>query len=109
MKNIALIAAATSLIVAGSMPAHAAPDAEQIFSKKCSMCHKIDSKKVGPAVKDMNRDPAVLRKTISEGRKMMPKFGAKLSAEEIDALVAFIQSKQPEETANPCAKNPCGQ
>ncbi|RME41219.1 MAG: cytochrome c [Deltaproteobacteria bacterium] len=70
---------------------------EKIFKKKCAMCHKIDKKKVGPAVKDMNRDPEVLRQTIAEGRKMMPRFGGKLSAEEIDAVVAFLQSKQKDE------------
>ncbi len=95
MKKFALIAAAASLMVAGAMPAHAAADGAKLFSKKCSMCHRIDTKKVGPAVKDMNKDPAVLKEVITKGRKMMPKFGSKLSAEEIDALVAFIQSKQP--------------
>ena len=72
----------------------AAPDAGSIFKKRCAMCHAFDKKKVGPAFKDMNKDAAVLKETITNGRKMMPKWGGKLSAEEIDAMVAFIQSKQ---------------
>ena len=70
-----------------------AKDAEAIYKSKCKMCHKIDKKKVGPAFKDMNKDPAVLKTIITNGRKMMPKFGSKLSEEEIDAMVTFIQSK----------------
>ena len=80
--------------MAASAPATAGPDAGKIFKKKCKMCHAFDKKKVGPAFKDMNKDPEVLKTTITNGRKMMPKWGSKLSAEEIDAMVAFIQSKQ---------------
>lgn len=71
-----------------------ATDAEKLFKKRCAMCHALDRKKTGPAVKDMNKDPKVLKETIANGRKMMPKFGEKLSEEEIDALVAFIQKHQ---------------
>jgi len=71
-----------------------AKDAEGIYKSKCKMCHVFDKKKVGPAFKDMNKDPAVLKAAIADGRKMMPKFKKKLSAEEIDSMVVFIQSKQ---------------
>ncbi len=105
MKKSYLILAAAACFGLSSQIAIAGIDADKIFSKKCKMCHKIDKKKIGPAFKDMNADPAVLKATITNGRKMMPRFGKKLSGEEIDAMVAFIQSKQP--VANPCAKNPC--
>jgi len=104
MKKTYLILAAACFGLS-SQVAIAEVNAEKIFKSKCSMCHKIDKKKVGPAFKDMNTDPAVLKTTITNGRKIMPKFGKKLSGEEIDAMVAFIQSKQP--AANPCANNPC--
>jgi len=71
-----------------------ARDAEGIYNSKCKMCHAFDKKRVGPAFKDMNKDVAILKTTITNGRKMMPKFGKKLSEEEIDAMVKFIQSKQ---------------
>ncbi len=86
-----LIAGVCSL---GSQAATAAPDAEAIFKKNCKMCHAIDKKKMGPAFKDMNKDENVLKEAITNGRKMMPKWNGKLSAEEIDAMVAFIKSKQ---------------
>jgi len=70
------------------------PDGAKIFSKKCKMCHKVDKKKVGPAVKAMNTDAEVLRSVIADGRKMMPKYSGKLSAEEIDAVVAYLKDQQ---------------
>jgi len=106
MKKTYLILAAAACFGLTSQVAMAEVDVDKIYSKKCKMCHKIDKKKVGPAFKDMNSDPAVLKAAITDGRKMMPKFKKKLSGEEIDAMVAFIQSKQPA-AANPCANNPC--
>ncbi|MDQ6964134.1 MAG: cytochrome c [Mariprofundales bacterium] len=84
----ALCAAFTQSAIASDI------DANKIYNKKCKMCHKFDRKKIGPAFKDMNRDAAVLTNTITNGKKMMPKFGKKLSGEEIEALVALIRSKQ---------------
>jgi cytochrome c2 len=96
MKNIAKIFAAVAVIGMLATPAVASdtPDGAKIFSKKCKMCHKIDKKKVGPAVKAMNQDAEVLRSVIADGRKMMPKYSGKLSAEEIDAVVAFLKENQ---------------
>jgi len=85
----------TALAIAGLLAAPAfAADGPDIFKKKCAMCHKIDKKKVGPAVKAMNTDAEVLRSVISDGRKMMPKYSGKLSAEEIDAVVAYLKEQQ---------------
>jgi len=71
-----------------------AKDAAGIYNSKCKMCHAFDKKRVGPAFKDMNKDETVLKTTIINGRKMMPKWGTKLSEEEIDTMVEFIKSKQ---------------
>jgi len=69
-------------------------DAAKLFKGKCKMCHKIDGKKMGPGLKQMTTDAASLKTTITDGRKMMPTYGKKLNGEQIDALVAFIQSNQ---------------
>jgi len=103
MKKTFLFIAAAACFGLTSQVAMADVNAEKIFGKKCKMCHKIDRKKVGPAFKNMNSDPAVLKAAITDGRKMMPKFKKKLSEEEIDGMVAFIISKQPAAAANPCA------
>jgi len=94
MKKMIFAASVLAFVFGSAGSAIAGVDAEAIYKKKCKMCHKFDKKKMGPAFKDMNKDPEVLKTTITNGRKMMPKWGSKLSAEEIDAMVAFIQSKQ---------------
>jgi len=96
MKTTAKIFTTIAAVGLLASPAFAAdaPDGAKIFKSKCAMCHKIDTKKVGPAVKAMNTDAEVLRSTITDGRKMMPKYSGKLSAEEIDAVVAYLKSQQ---------------
>lgn len=96
MNNITKIFAAIAVAGLLTTPAIAAdaPDGAGIFKKKCSLCHKIDKKKVGPAVKAMNQDAEVLRSVVTDGRKMMPKYSGKLSAEEIDAVVAYLKEQQ---------------
>ncbi len=96
MKKIvhtALALAALSLVAAPTW-ADDMPDGAKVFKKKCKMCHAIHKKKVGPMVASMNTAPEVLKTTITNGRKRMPKFGHKLSEAEIDAVVAFIQENQ---------------
>ena len=70
------------------------PDAQQLFKKKCSLCHSVDKKKVGPAVKTMSQEAEVLRKAITKGRNAMPSYESKLTGEQVDALVAYLLAKQ---------------
>ncbi|MDX8414241.1 MAG: cytochrome c [Mariprofundales bacterium] len=93
-KTVLTLAIAAFCTVSAQSSLASDIDASKIYSKKCKMCHKFDRKKIGPAFKDMNKDAASLKNTLINGRKMMPKFGKKLSGEEIDAMIAFIQSKQ---------------
>lgn len=69
-------------------------DAKKIFKQKCSLCHAVDKKKLGPAVKSMSRDAAVLREAITKGRKPMPAYEKKLTKEEIGALVGYLMANQ---------------
>ena len=93
---LAMAAACAVLTAPASAQAASAADGEKIYNKRCKMCHALDRKKVGPAFKDMNRDPEVLRTTITNGRRMMPAWGKKLSQDEIESLVLFIQKVQAE-------------
>ena len=70
------------------------PDAEQLFIKKCSLCHAIDKKKLGPALNTMSSDIETLRQTLLQGRNAMPGFEGKLTAAEVDALVDYLLTKQ---------------
>ncbi|GAV21118.1 hypothetical protein MMIC_P2098 [Mariprofundus micogutta] len=101
MKNtIAIILAAAFLgLTSQSAIASDGVDVEKVYSKKCKMCHSFDKKKTGPAFKDMNKDPEVLKTAFTTDRvKMMKGVNKKLNLNTdqamVDALVAFIQSKQ---------------
>ncbi|MDQ6961114.1 MAG: cytochrome c [Mariprofundaceae bacterium] len=65
-------------------------DAAATFKKKCSICHKLDKKGMGPAILKMSADTKVLTDTITNGRKSMPTFSKKFNAEEITALVEHL-------------------
>lgn len=93
MKKIFALMAVVSLLGLNASYADAA-DGAKLFKSKCKMCHSLDKKKMGPAVKSMVTDAAALHTIITDGRKMMPKFGKKLDAEQIDSLVAYIQEQQ---------------
>jgi mono/diheme cytochrome c family protein len=107
MSKLLVITWLAIFLLGFSSPAFADINAEALFAKKCKMCHALDKKKTGPAVRDMKTDPEKLKEVIANGRKLMPKFGKKLSSDEISALAEYIVSKIP--GANPCAAgNPCG-
>lgn len=70
------------------------PDTQQLFKQKCSLCHAMDKKKLGPAVTSMSGDAESLRQAITKGRNAMPGFEGKLSGAEIDVLVDYLLAKQ---------------
>lgn len=88
------MAAMMSGVISTSAMASEGIDASKIYNSKCKMCHAFDKKKIGPAFSNTNPDAAILKETITNGRKVMPKFKNKLSDAEIDAMVKFVKSKQ---------------
>lgn len=92
MKRIATAAITIAILGFGIQPAMAEVNATRIFKKKCAMCHSLNRRKLGPAFIHMSTDPNVLKTTIINGRKIMPKFGGKLSVAEIDTMVSYIRS-----------------
>lgn len=94
MRKIIVLSIAAALTALAAQPAMASEDGKKIFKSKCAMCHKVDKKKFGPAVKDMNSDNAVLKEVVTNGRKSMPSFAKKLSAEQIDAVVGYLASQR---------------
>lgn len=91
--SIAMLAAIATAGLA-AQPALAETDSAGLFKKKCSICHKLDKKAMGPAIVDMNKDPAVLKSVITDGSKAMPSFSKQLDADQIDGLVTYIQDRQ---------------
>ena len=106
MKIVVAIMVAAACFSLSVQPVWADTDTGKLFKKKCSICHKMDKKGMGPAVTAMTSDATVLKSVIADGRKAMPSFEGKLTDKKINALVAYIQSKQT--ALNPCAKNPSG-
>lgn len=92
MKSMLIaVAAAGSVLVAGA--AAAATGAELAASKGCGTCHAADTKKVGPAWKDVaaknkdNKDASAKIVTMLKEGKGHPKVAG--SDDELKALAAF--------------------
>ncbi len=94
IKTLILMAAVS--VMAAPVVAADSIDRTSLLSKKCKMCHALDKKKSGPALTAMSQDEAQLRDVITNGgkSKMMKAYGKKYSSDQIDALVAYIRSKQ---------------
>lgn len=106
MNKLFALILATSGFALSAQVTWAEADAKKLFKQKCSICHKVDSKGMGPAMMNMNTDTAVLQSAIADGRNAMPPFEEKLGMERINALVSYIQGKQV--ALNPCANNTTG-
>jgi mono/diheme cytochrome c family protein len=80
-------------------PAASANGAELFAAQKCVGCHGADGKgklKGSPDFTDAawqkKRTDAEMIETIKKGHKPMPGYEDKLSAEQINALVAYVRS-----------------
>jgi quinohemoprotein ethanol dehydrogenase len=67
----------------------------QIFQQACLPCHGPDGKggHGGGAPLNKESDLAMVKRTVTEGRKNMPPFGAALSTEQIQAVSDFVVSE----------------
>lgn len=95
--SMLLILVAAPVALAGG-----GPDAAGLYKSKCAMCHGADGAGQTPTGKAMKvrslASPEVqkatdteMAKIIADGKGKMPAYKAKLSAEEITALVGFIR------------------
>jgi cytochrome c6 len=81
--------------------------AKPLYQNKCAMCHGADGKGDTAAGKAMKahdfHSPEIVKMSNAEliaittqGKGSMPGYGGKLSAPEIDSLVAYIRTLQKE-------------
>ena len=65
-----------------------------LFMLNCAHCHGADARgDEGPDLHDVARSDARIASIIKNGKKgEMPKFNAKLTDAEVQALVAFVRS-----------------
>ena len=64
----------------------------QIFQQACLPCHGADGKGGHGGGAPLNKvtDVALVMQTVKEGKNNMPPFGAALSAEQIQAVAAYV-------------------
>jgi cytochrome c6 len=78
-------------------------DADKIFKTNCVLCHSADGSGSSPTgkamhAKDLRSDEvqkqsdAALSEVITKGRGKMPAFGAKIKADDVTTLVAYIRA-----------------
>ncbi len=74
-------------------------DAGAIYSQSCAVCHGDQRQGgFGPALTPnvlAGQSTAELTSVISQGEDTMPGFSGKLTPEEIDALVNYLETSQP--------------
>lgn len=76
-----------------SGPESASIDVAKLFQDNCSRCHGDKRQgKNGPSLlpERLTKDASVYEKTITNGSGLMPAWGNRLSAEEINALAEWI-------------------
>jgi len=79
---------------------------KEIFTTNCAPCHENSSISLPtppPKLDGLFRKPtlpsgapatdAQVRKTITEGRGIMPEFGQSLQPDELDALIAYLHTR----------------
>lgn len=82
---------------------------QKLFEGKCAQCHGKDAKgvvkmakvlKVDPINVDLTRPDAVkltdeeVTKTLTDGKKKMPSFKAKLTADQIKSVIQYLRTIQ---------------
>jgi mono/diheme cytochrome c family protein len=83
-----------------------ADDALQIYKHQCAACHGENGKGDTPEGKRLktpdlgsaevqNKSDAELAKIVADGKGKMPKFGGKLTKDQINDLVASIRRFKP--------------
>jgi mono/diheme cytochrome c family protein len=103
MKLFASIVSAALCFVIFASAAQAENDPAKFFKANCAMCHSADGSGSGPTgkalkAKDLRSDEvqkqsdAALNEIITKGKGKMPAFGAKLSAEDVTKMVAYLRT-----------------
>jgi mono/diheme cytochrome c family protein len=84
----------TSTAAGGAEQASA--EGKQVFTQNCGGCHTLadagTSGQVGPVLDDLKPNKARVQRQVTNGGAKMPAFKDKLSADQIDAVSAYVAS-----------------
>lgn len=100
------IAASILCCLATAGMAQTSPDVAKVYKANCELCHGADgSGNTGPgkafhaqdlrSADTQKQSDTALVEVITKGRGKMPAFGAKIQADDITKLVAYIRSLPP--------------
>jgi mono/diheme cytochrome c family protein len=92
-----------ALIVLTALPSTLLADGAAVYKAKCVACHGVDGSGNTTVGKNLKLRPfssaevqkntdAELTKVITDGKGKMPAYGKKLTAEEIQSLVAVVRA-----------------
>ncbi len=93
-KKLLVVAPLFAFVFSFPLSANEAVKVESLFKNKCSLCHAVDKKRLGPAIKTMSDDRSLLRKTIINGKNAMPAYGDTLEDSDITALVDYLLTQK---------------
>jgi mono/diheme cytochrome c family protein len=103
-KKVMILAGVVALASAGALRAQQPVDAPSLFAKTCASCHGAKGTPSPAMARSMgipdftsgalaSIPDSVLKNTIANGKgRMMPSYKARLSAEQITALVRYIRT-----------------
>lgn len=103
LLNLLLACVATlAIVLMLGMPAFSQETSETLFKSKCAMCHAADASgktTMGEKLKipdlrapdTQKKSDADLKNIITKGKEKMPAYETKLTAAQIDGLVAYIR------------------
>ena len=84
----------TSTAAGGGDTANAA--GKQVFTSNCGGCHTLadagTNGQVGPVLDELKPNKARVQRQVTNGGAKMPSFKDKLSADQIDAVSAYVAS-----------------
>jgi cytochrome c6 len=102
-KILAPLATGVLCFLAFAIAAQAENDPAKFFKANCTLCHSADGSGSSPTgksmhAKDLRSDEvqketdATLSEIITKGKGKMPAFGAKLSADDVTKMVAYLRT-----------------
>ncbi|HZR33645.1 MAG TPA: cytochrome c [Terriglobales bacterium] len=102
MRVLATVVISAAVLTGLSLPSMAA-DVADLYKSKCAACHGVDGSGETPAgkkleVRDLRsadvqkQSDAELNAMIANGKKKMPAYSDKLSAQQIQDLVKYIRN-----------------
>ena len=78
-----------------SMPAYNSENGKTLFTNHCAKCHGDDGTKGRFGAKNLQASTLTVPeyfRIISDGKRIMPSWKKKLSADEINQVITYIQT-----------------